>query len=97
MNFDNTRLAEVISGGLRDGTNSLTLNFSDSPNGKKGAVLVEVYIMPEIPGHLPARAFSYFVPPQAQPKSGPVLINVTPELLKTMEPKTSSPKAAAGK
>lgn len=33
--FDNTRLAEVISGGLRDGTNSLTLNFSDSPNGKK--------------------------------------------------------------
>ena len=95
--FDNTRLAEVISGGLRDGTNSLTLNFSDSPNGKKGAVLVEVYIMPEIPGHLPARAFSYFVPPQAQPKSGPVLINVTPELLKTMEPKNSSPKAAAGK
>ena len=95
--FDNTRLAEVISGGLRDGANSLTLNFSDSPNGKKGAVLVEVYIMPEIPGHLPARAFSYFVPPQAQPKSGPVLINVTPELLKTMEPKNSSPKAAAGK
>lgn len=95
--FDNTRLAEVISGGLRDGTNSLTLNFSDNLNGKKGAVLVEVYIMPEIPGHLPARAFSYFVPPQAQPKSGPVLINVTPELLKTMEPKNSSPKAAAGK
>ena len=95
--FDNTRLAEVISGGLRDGTNSLTLNFSDSPNGKKSAVLVEVYIMPEIPGHLPARAFSYFVPPQAHPKSGPVLINVTPELLKTMEPKNSSPKAAAGK
>ena len=95
--FDNTRLAEVISGGLRDGTDSLALDFSDSPHGKKGAVLVEVYIMPEIPGHLPARAFSYFVPPQAQPKSGPVLINVTPELLKTMEPKNSSPKAAAGK
>lgn len=95
--FDNTRLAEIISGGLRDGTNSLTLNFSDSPNGKKGAVLVEVYIMPEIPGQLPARAFSYFVPPQAHPKSGPVLINVTPELLKTMDPKNTPPQASAGK
>lgn len=69
--FDNTRLAEIISGGLRDGTNSLTLKFSDSPNGKKGAVLVEVYIMPEIPGQLPARAFSYFVPPRRTPKAAP--------------------------
>ncbi len=59
--FDNTRLAEIISGGLRDGTNSLTLNFSDSP------------------------------------KSGPVLINVTPELLKTMDPKNTPPQASAGK
>lgn len=67
--FDNTRLAEVISGGLRDGTNSLTLNFSDSPNGKKGAVLVEVYIMPEIPGHLPARAFPTSSPPRRTPKA----------------------------
>lgn len=94
--FDNTRQAEVISGGLRDGTNSITLNFADSPNGQKGAVLVEIYIMPETPGHVPARAFSYFVPPTEQPKNGPALLSVTPELLKTMTPKNGpSPSAPA--
>ena len=96
MEFDNTRLAEVISGGLRDGTNSLTLEFFRQPERQKGAVLVEVYIMPEIPATCPPGLFPTSSP-QAQPKSGPVLINVTPELLKTMEPKNSSPKAAAGK
>lgn len=95
--FDNTRQAEIISGGLRDGANSLTLNFSDSPNGNKGAILVEVYIMPEIPGHVPARAFSYFVPPQSQPRNGPVLINVTPDLLKTMTPPGAPSSAGASK
>ena len=53
--------------------------------------------MPEIPGQLPARAFSYFVPPQAHPRSGPVLINVTPELLKTMDPKNTPQAAVPGK
>lgn len=95
--FDNTRQAEVISGGLRDGGNSITLNFADSPSGEKGAVLVEVYIMPEIPGHLPARAFSYFVPPKELPRNGPSLINVTPELLKTMVPKSAPAVPGAAK
>lgn len=95
--FDNTRQAEVISGGLRDGGNSITLNFADSPSGEKGAVLVEVYIMPEIPGHLPARAFSYFVPPKELPRNGPSLINVTPELLNTMAPKSAPAVPGAAK
>lgn len=95
--FDNTRQAEIISGGLKDGANSLMLNFSDSSNGKKGAALVEVYIMPEIPGYLPARAYSYFVPAQDIPKSGPAFINVTPELLNTMVPKQSHQKVSGSK
>jgi hypothetical protein len=85
--FDNTRQAEVISGGLHDGANTFSLTFADSPNGQKGAALVEVYIMPETPGYLPARAFSYFVKPGDTPQNMSTLINVTPELLKTMEPK----------
>lgn len=94
--FDNTRLAEVISGGLRDGTNSLTLNFSDSPNGKKAPYSWKCTSCRKSRATCPLGLF-LLRPPQAQPKSGPVLINVTPELLKTMEPKNSSPKAAAGK
>lgn len=90
--FENTRQADVISGGLRDGTNSLTLNFSDSPHGEKGGALVEVYIMPETPGHIPARVFTYFVSPTEMPKSGPTLFTVTPDLLKTMIPDKNTPK-----
>lgn len=95
--FDNTRQAEIISGGLRDGANSITLNFSDSPNGQKGAVLAEVYIMPEIQGNLPARAYTYFVPPDKQPQNGTVIINVTPELISTMDPHKKAPAPTAGR
>ncbi|MDO4409707.1 MAG: hypothetical protein Q4C05_00305 [Akkermansia sp.] len=90
--FDNTRQAEVISGGLHMGMNSMYITFEDSPTKEqKGALLVEIYIMPETPGNLPARAVHYYVPVDKLPQSGNVNINITPELLKTMIPVKSTP------
>ncbi len=93
--FENTRQAEVISGGVRDGYNTMTLNFTDSKLGEKGGVLVEVYIMPETPGFLPARVYSGFTPPKQQPQSGPVMFSVTPEHIKSMNPANHPQKPAA--
>ncbi len=84
--FENTRQADVISGGVRDGLNIINLNFRDSKLGEKGGVLVEVYIMPETPGYLPARVYSKFTAPNTQPQSGTVMFHVTPEHIKSMNP-----------
>ena len=82
-------------------TSIIDLQLAKSADQALGAVVsggqLQVIIGPNV-----TEAYNDFldfagIPPQAQPKSGPVLINVTPELLKTMEPKNSSPKAAAGK
>lgn len=56
--FSDTRTAEVIWGGADFGQNSITLKVEDDPGAEaKGPLVVSVYLMPQIEGNLPVKAY----------------------------------------
>lgn len=60
--FANAKEAEVVLGGARDGANSLTFTTKALEGGTgKEALAIRVYLMSEIPGTKPLKAFEYRV------------------------------------
>lgn len=93
-NFENERIAEIISGGLKDGANTITIHATPLPNPEvKGPLLVEVYIMPEVQGDVPGKAFSVTIPEEKQEAfTQTQTFTVTPEILQKMTPATPAKK-----
>lgn len=87
-NFENTRMAEVISGGVRDGMNSILITSTPIADSKdKGPMLVEVFIMPETEGNIPGKAFTFTLPEENQGNFQEVhSFSVTPDVILKMRP-----------
>jgi hypothetical protein len=90
--FEDTRMAEVISGGVHDGVNLVTLNVQPAPGGKPGPFSFAIFIMPEVVGNVPGVAYTYQASADQPIPSGPITFNVTPEVLQRMTP----PKGQGG-
>ena len=92
--FENTREAALVSGGLKVGQNSIKYQIEDIPNVPKGPFTISVYIMPEVEGNFPGRAYHYTVTPDQAPLNGDFLMDVNVDLLKTMKgvPKKQVPQ-----
>lgn len=60
--FGDTREAEIISGGLQDGKQTIRFRVKDIPELAKGYLTVAVYLMPEVEGQVPGKAYFYTVP-----------------------------------
>ncbi len=84
--FEDARMAEVISGGLRNGVNTIDLSISPAPGGKPGPLAVMVYVMPETVGNFPGLAYSYTVPADQTGTSGPTTFTITPDTIRHMAP-----------
>lgn len=85
--FENTRMAEVVSGGLKDGPNSISLNISPVTNAKeKGPMILEIFIMPETQGNIPGRAFRMTLNEDQLSLQQTQTFSVTPDIIRTMIP-----------
>lgn len=80
--FQNTKRAEVVIGGARDGQNTVKYTIKDIPGGDPKAVItVRVYLFSEIPGTKPIKAAEYQVEDGSKPKaSGTMSFKLTPEV-----------------
>lgn len=89
--FENTKQAEVISGGLRDGANSISYRtrlIEPVKEGEKSPPMaIGVFIMPETQGNVPGKAYHFGVV-WGEPLTNKVdVFNVTAEMIREMNPK----------
>ncbi len=85
--FQNTKRAEVIIGGARDGANQLQYSIKDIPGGDpKSPITIRVYLMSEVKGVKPIKIAEYQVDDGTKPKaSGTLNFNVTPNVAKQIK------------
>lgn len=84
--FQNTKRAEVVIGGARDGRNEVQFAIKSIEGGDpEDPITVRIYLMSEVPGTKPIKALEYQVTDGSQPKSSGTLdFTVDPETAKTL-------------
>ncbi|MEG1507609.1 MAG: hypothetical protein RR373_03125 [Akkermansia sp.] len=90
--FEDMRDAEIISGGVHNGLNTVSLRFADIQGKKQGSVAVMIYIMPETPGNYPGKTFEYIITGDKKPTNRQFSFTVTPEIIRKMSEKRLSKK-----
>jgi len=80
--FQNTKEAEIVLGGARDGNNEVQFTVKDIPGGDpKAPMTLRIYLMSQIQGVQPVKAFEYQVTEGTAPaKSGVRRFQVTPAM-----------------
>lgn len=84
--FQNTKEAEVVTGGAKDGANEVQFLIKSLP-GSVGTepMVVRVYVLSEVQGVKPIKVFEYEVKEKESPKgSGTMMFQVTPEVVKEL-------------
>lgn len=82
--FEDMRYAEIISGGTHAGANTVTLQFKDIPDRKKGHMDIRIFIMPETPGNVPGKAFEYILAEGEEPKNETRTFIITQDIIGKM-------------
>ncbi|MGE9267533.1 MAG: hypothetical protein ACQKBY_05515 [Verrucomicrobiales bacterium] len=81
--FQNTQASEVVIGGARDGENQIEFKIKNIPGGTgQEALTVRVYLMSEVPGVKPVKAFEYLINQgQNFTPSATQTFTITPEIV----------------
>lgn len=85
--FEDMRYAEIISGGTHAGANTISLQFKDMPDRKKGHLDIRIFIMPETPGNVPGKAFEYILKEGEEPANEMRTFIITQDTIKKMSEK----------
>lgn len=87
--FDNISRADVVSGGVRDGINTISLKVKPIAGSKdKGPMYAGVFIMPETEGNVPGKPFTFTIPEDKQDGlDQSFTFNVTPDVIRQMNPR----------
>lgn len=84
--FQNTKEAEVVTGGAQDGANEVQFLIKSLP-GSVGTepMVVRIYLLSEVQGVKPIKVFEYEVKEKESPKgNGTMMFQVTPEVVKQL-------------
>ncbi|MFT6863009.1 MAG: hypothetical protein ACJAVK_001570 [Akkermansiaceae bacterium] len=80
--FQNTKRADIVIGGAKDGLNEMQFAIEDIPGGDPQApITLRIYLMSEVDGTKPLKSLEYQIEDGAKPKaSGTLRFTVTPEM-----------------
>jgi len=68
--FLNTKQAEVVIGGARDGANEVQFTVRNTTEGKRNeALTIRVYLLSEVAGVMPVKVFEYLCQEGTPPKT----------------------------
>ena len=84
--FQNTKRAEVVIGGAKDGRNEVQFSIKSIEGGDpKDPITVRIYLMSEVPGTKPIKALEYQITDGSKPKSsGTLHFTVDPDTAKKL-------------
>ena len=84
--FQNTKRADIVIGGARDGLNEVQFAIKDIPGGDPEAPMtVRIYLFSQVEGTKPIKALEYQIEDGSKPKaSGTLNFTVNPAMAKTL-------------
>lgn len=85
--FSDERRADVISGGLKRGLNTISYTIRTSDSGGQAAMAIGLFVMPETPGNKPVCVFDHIIDPGDAANGGTFSFTVTNEMIASMNPK----------
>ena len=90
--FDDERRADVISGGLKRGENTITYTIRNSAaSSDRPRMGIGLFVMPETPGNHPVCVFDHLLDAADEAKGGTFRFNITSEQISSMNPKNAQP------
>lgn len=87
--FADDRRADVISGGLKRGLNTVTYTIRTTNDKQKPAMAIGIFVMPETPGNKPVCVFDHIIDAGDDARGGTFSFSVTNEQIASMNPKFS--------
>lgn len=85
--FYNERRADIISGGLRQGANSISYKFKNIAGEQRPTMGIGLFVMPEINGLQPAVVFEHILDESSAAKGGQFNFTISQDMLASMNPK----------
>lgn len=85
--FADERRADVISGGLKRGLNTISYDIRTSDDKVQPALAIGLFVMPETPGNKPVCVFDHIIDPGDAARGGSFSFTVTNEMIASMNPK----------
>lgn len=90
--FDDERRADVISGGLKRGKNTITYRIADRAQLQRPGFGIGVFVMPETPGNTPVCVFDHVLGAEDNAAGGTFTFTIANEHIASMNPKFSGEK-----
>ena len=85
--FTDDRRADVISGGLKRGLNTITYTIRTTDEKQKPAMAIGIFVMPETPGNKPVCVFDHILDSGEEARGGTFSFTVSNEMIASMNPK----------
>lgn len=90
--FSDERRADVISGGLKRGLNTISYTIRTTNEKQKHAMAIGLFVMPETPGNKAVCVFDHIIDPGDDVQGGTFSFTVTNEMIASMNPGFSGTK-----
>lgn len=90
--FADERRADVISGGLKRGLNTITYSIRTTSQQQKHAMAIGLFVMPETPGNKAVCVFDHIIDPGDEAQGGTFSFTVSNEMIASMNPKFTGAK-----
>lgn len=84
--FSDVRRADVVSGGLRRGSNTITYKIKNESGKSHPAMAIGVFVMPETPGNHPVCVFDHILDANDAAEGGSFTFDITNAHIASMNP-----------
>ncbi len=85
--FSDERRADVISGGLKRGQNTITYSIDTEDGKEHPAMAIGLFVMPETPGNHPVCVFDHILDAQDAAEGGSITFSISNGHIASMNPK----------
>lgn len=92
--FYDERRADVISGGLRRGSNTISYTIRDEAGKPRPSLAIGLFVMPETPGNTPVCVFDHILDEHDDSNGGNFTFQISNAQIASMNPKFQGPKPA---
>lgn len=92
--FDDERRADVISGGLKRGRNTISYTISNREGLKRPGMGIGIFVMPETPGNTPVCVYDHLLDAEDTANGGSFTFTIENAHIASMNPKFKGKKPA---
>lgn len=90
--FDDERRADVISGGLKRGVNTISYKILDREGLERPAMAIGIFVAPETPGNTPVCVFDHILDETDKAEGGSFSFTIRNEHIASMNPRFNGEK-----